>query len=140
MKSTKYLSIVLIIMLLIGVGLIVKYETLIKATNSTNNLSQINSGTVLDVNTMADNVNQYLDKSINLRGVVSFVYPESQTLVIIDNKEFANCGVVTCAINQIPVSYSGTLPNVKDFVQVSGTVFRDGSGKLIIKASQLKPQ
>lgn len=127
-------------MLLIGVGLIVKYETLIKATNSTNNLSQINSGTVLDVNTMADNVNQYLDKSINLRGVVSFVYPESQTLVIIDNKEFANCGVVTCAINQIPVSYSGTLPNVKDFVQVSGTVFRDGSGKLIIKASQLKPQ
>ncbi len=140
MKTTKYLTIALIIMLLIGIGLIVKYRTLIKAANSTSKNSQIDSNTVLDVDMLANNVNQYFDKSINLKGVVSFVYPESQSLVVIDNKEFANCGVVTCAINQIPVNYTGTLPNVKDYVQVSGMVSRDSSGKLIIKATQVKPQ
>lgn len=127
-------------MLMIGVSLIVRYKTLIKAANSTSQNRQINSNAILDVDILANNVNQYFDKSISLRGVVSFVYPESQSLVIIDNKEFANCGVVTCAINQISVTYSGTLPNVKDYVQVLGTVSRDSSGKLIVKATQVKPQ
>lgn len=140
MKITKNLTIALIIMLLIAVGLTVKYQLLTKTTNNPRENSQINSITIISVETLANNVNQYLDSTVNLKGVVSFVYPESQTLVIIDNKEFASCGVVTCAINQIPVSYTGTLPKVKDYVQVSGIVSSDSSGKLIIKATQVIPQ
>ena len=103
-------------------------------------MQQENNAAVVEVEGFAKNPYSYLNKEIQLKGVVSFVYPETQMLVLIDNKEYASCGVVTCAINQIPVSYAGAMPKVKDFVIATGKVSQSSDGKLLLQATELKPQ
>lgn len=103
-------------------------------------INQENNNIVVNIESFAKNPYSYLNKEIQLKGVVSFVYPESQMIVLIDNKEYASCGVVTCAINQIPVSYSGPMPNVKDFIIATGKVSQTNDGKLLLKVTEVKPQ
>jgi hypothetical protein len=79
---------------------------------------------------------------IAIEGVVSFVHPSNSTFVIIDVKEYELCGVVTCAINEIPITvppslYSGALPEVKDVVLTYGEIINSASG-YAIEVSQVK--
>lgn len=144
MLSKKQIIIFIIVGIVIvgsGVGIwtLFKNSDLI-SSKATNTVVQNNSATTIEVAELAKNANNYLDKNLNLKGVVSFVYPESHALVLIDNKEYANCGVVTCAIIQIPVSFDGQMPAVKDFVIVQGMLSQTSNGKLLFKAAEIKPQ
>jgi hypothetical protein len=87
---------------------------------------------VLGVDDVAADPMAY-DGPIVVEGVVSFVDAVSSTFVIIDVSEYELCGVVDCAINEIPVpvpahQYDGTLPVVRDFVLVHGEMVDSGTG------------
>ncbi len=136
-------TVILIGLVIITIGSAFGMKSLVEKLNQTSSAaitSQKNYNNVVDVEGFAKNPYSYLGKEIQLKGVVSFVYPESQMIVLIDNKEYASCGVVTCAINQIPVAYSGSMPNVKDFVIATGKVSQSNDGKLLIKATEVKSQ
>ncbi|UCG84397.1 MAG: hypothetical protein JSW38_06170 [Dehalococcoidia bacterium] len=79
---------------------------------------------------------------IAIEGVVSFVYPSNSTFVIIDVKEYELCGVVTCAINEIPItvppdSFTGTLPEVKDVVLTYGEII-SSDNEFYVEVSQVR--
>lgn len=142
MSSTKK-TILAISLTLFIIGSIIGAKTLLEKLNtssSTITTNQENNSIVVSVEGFAKNPYSYSDKEIRLEGVVSFVYPESQMIVLIGNKEYASCGVVTCAINQIPVSYAGLMPKVKDFIVATGKVSQTNDGKLLFKATEIKPQ
>lgn len=94
----------------------------------------------VDVDKFAGSARSYLGLPVKLKGVVSFVYPENHMIVVIDNQEYANCGVVTCAITQVPVLYSGPLPKVKDYIIASGSLRQGTDGKMVFEASELNTQ
>lgn len=136
-------TILFIALILIIVGSAIGIKTLTEKLNKNSSaiaINQENNNNIVEVGDFAKNPYSYLNKEIQLKGVVSFVYPENQMIILIDNKEYANCGVVTCAINQIPVSYAGQMPNVKDFIIATGKVSQTNDGKLLLKATEIKPQ
>ena len=140
-KNKQIILFIALILFIIGGAIGIKALTEKFNKNSSSvAINQENNNTIVSVEDFAKNPYLYLNKKIQLKGVVSFVYPESQMIVLIDNKEYASCGVVTCAINQIPVSYSGSMPNVKDFIIASGMLSQTSDGKLLFKANKIKAQ
>ena len=95
-----------------------------------------NQENILDVDNVVVDPSAYSGKIV-LKGAVSFVYPEEKSFSVIDVKEFASCGVVTCAINHLTVSYSKQLPKVKDIVEITGELIKD-DGKYILNAKDVK--
>jgi hypothetical protein len=85
---------------------------------------------VLNVDDIALDPSVYTGK-ISVAGAVSFVYPSQDNFVIIDIKEYDKCGVVTCAINHLTVSYQKQLPNVKDRVIINGELVKTNSGYIL---------
>ncbi len=93
------------------------------------------NGTVIDVDQLSVDPSSY-NGEIDVAGAVSFVYPEQGTFVIIDRKEYAQCGVVTCAINKLPVQYSGKLPKIKDIANIKGELVQTNQG-FVLKAKEV---
>lgn len=91
---------------------------------------------LLDVDDLAADPSAYIGK-ITVRGAVSFVYPSWNSFVIIDTKEYDKCGVVTCAINHLVVSYSKQLPKMKDRVEILGELIKS-NGSYVLKADDVK--
>ena len=74
---------------------------------------------------------------IRVEGVVSNVLPTKQMLSLIDTREFKECGITTCAQFTLPVHWAGSMPAVKDTVQIDGTV-KELEGKLVFEAKGLE--
>jgi hypothetical protein len=72
-----------------------------------------------------------------LEGAVSAVVADEQTLALIDVREFAECGITTCATLLLPVRWTGPMPSVRDIVRLRGEA-KDSSGKLVFIASSLE--
>jgi len=72
-----------------------------------------------------------------LRGVVAGVRKTDGIFAVIDSREFKTCGVLTCAINTIPVKFDGELPSSKTIVEITGRVVQAEKG-LIISARRVE--
>lgn len=74
---------------------------------------------------------------IKIEGAVSEVYPKDKFIVLIDRKEFKQCGKTTCALLKLPVKWGGPMPSVSDIVAVTGEVKKD-KGTRFFDASSLE--
>lgn len=74
---------------------------------------------------------------IKIEGAVSEVYPKDNFIVLIDRKEFKQCGKTTCALLKLPVKWSGPIPSVSDIVAVTGEV-KENKGARFFDASALE--
>lgn len=74
---------------------------------------------------------------IQLEGAVTAAIPEKKLLVLIDRKEWEQCGKDTCALYKLPVQWTGTMPKIHDEILVQGEI-KESSGKLIFSASKLE--
>ena len=84
------------------------------------------------VDDLMRNVDRYRSGPVRVEGVVSLASSTNQTITLVDNREFERCGL-GCAELILPVRWSGSMPAVKDAVQVEGEIQEDG-GKLIFVA------
>ncbi len=74
---------------------------------------------------------------VRVQGVVSDVQPDNHLVVLIDRKEWEECGEVGCASLSLPVRWAGTMPRVEEGVAVSGRV-EEQAGKLVFVAEALE--
>ncbi len=74
---------------------------------------------------------------VRVQGVVSDVQPDNHLVVLIDRKEWEECGEVGCASLSLPVRWAGTMPHVEEGVSVSGQV-EEQAGKLVFVAEALE--
>ncbi|VAX34767.1 hypothetical protein MNBD_NITROSPIRAE03-646 [hydrothermal vent metagenome] len=72
-----------------------------------------------------------------LHGAVAGVSKTDGVFAVVDSREFESCGVLTCALNTIPVRFDGELPEAKTIVEITGRVMRGENG-LIINAESVK--
>jgi hypothetical protein len=68
--------------------------------------------------------------TFKIKGVVSSVSASKSTFVMIDLREYAECGIVTCASKYVRVRYKGKLPRVIDKLIVTGEMVQHGRGYL----------
>lgn len=65
----------------------------------------------------------FANQGILIQGVVNQVNSEKQLFSIISQKEFKECGIGACNINeQLPIRYVGELPEVGKLLQITGKV------------------
>lgn len=84
------------------------------------------ASTVIGVDALVANPKAHAGK-VEITGVVARVFPKTSSFVLIDAKEYAACGSLTCAEVTLPIqtptgSFTGDLPQVKDTVVVIGEV------------------
>jgi len=72
-----------------------------------------------------------------LRGAVAGVRKTEGIFAVVDSREFESCGVLTCALNTLPVKFDGVLPAPGTIVEITGRVIRGKDG-LIINAVRVK--
>ena len=92
---------------------------------------------VLGVDEFMRQVDEHPD-DVTVEGVVATVSSPEQAMVLVDAGEYGGCGVVTCALLQLPVLWEGTLPQVEDHVRVSGRVEERPEG-LVFVAQGVEP-
>jgi len=102
----------------------------------TNPVPDPQTGAGINVDELMKNPESYTG-SIRVEGVVSTISPGQQSLGLIDSREFAECGVTTCALFILPVQWSGSMPSVRDTVQVVGQV-QKSNGKFVFVAKTLE--
>jgi len=90
----------------------------------------------LEVNSVAADPGAYKG-DIKVRGVVADASAADSTFVLIDFREYKACGVVTCASKFVPVRYSGTLPEVKEELVVTGEMASSPKG-YVLKGKEIQ--
>ena len=95
------------------------------------------TGAPLGVDDLMRNVDQHRGP-VSVAGVVSGASTTEQMLVLIDAKEFADCGTTTCATLALPVRWTGAMPQLSQSVQVEGQV-QEVAGKLLFVAADVRP-
>lgn len=77
-------------------------------------------------------------QTVTVVGVVSAWDAKRNMLALIDRKEAAECGTVTCATLTLPVRWEGEPPRIGQQVRVTGSVRQSPEGKVFI-ARDLSP-
>lgn len=91
---------------------------------------------VVNVDDLANKPEDFKGEFV-LRGAVAGVSKTDGVFAVVDSREFESCGVLTCALNTIPVRFNGELPEPKTIVEITGRVIRGENG-LIINAESVK--
>ncbi|GBE35921.1 hypothetical protein BMS3Bbin07_00057 [bacterium BMS3Bbin07] len=94
------------------------------------------SSEVVNVDDLANKPEDFKGEFV-LRGAVAGVSKTDGVFAVVDSREFESCGVLTCALNTIPVRFNGELPEPKTIVEITGRVIRGENG-LIINAESVK--
>ncbi len=79
------------------------------------------------VDELADSPERF-DHEVTLRAVVSAVNKSQGVFSVIDSREFESCGVLTCAKHNLPVKFTGPLPEPKTVVEITGQVVESDRG------------
>ncbi len=79
------------------------------------------------VDDLADSPEKFKGEIV-LRAVVSAVKKPQGVFAVIDSREFESCGVLTCAKNNLPVKFSGKLPQPRTVVEITGEVVESDKG------------
>jgi len=92
----------------------------------------------LDVDKLAKDPKKFADREIAVTGVVGAVVPKQQLFTIIGQSEYAECKVVTCARYEIPIEFTGTLPDPEQVVLVTGKLVQARPGRFLFKAKRVE--
>ena len=66
------------------------------------------------------------------------VVPKQKKFTIIDQSEYAECKVVTCARYEIPINFTGKLPGPEQVVMVTGKLVQPQPGRFLLKAKRVE--
>jgi hypothetical protein len=94
--------------------------------------------TTLSVDELAKNPKAFTDREITVTGVVGAVVPKQKIFTIIDQSEYAECKVVTCARYEIPIDFSGKLPDPEQVVIITGKLVQPEPGRFLFKAKHME--
>jgi len=100
-----------------------------------------NDSTVTDtlsVDKLAKDPKGFADREITVTGVVGAVVPKQKLFTIIDQSEYAECKVVTCARYEIPIDFTGKLPDPEQVVMVTGKLVQPQPGRFLFKAKRVE--
>lgn len=102
------------------------------------NISFATAAGVLGVDALMQAPQKYKGK-IKVEGAVTKVLPEKKMIVLIDRKEWEECGEESesCAKYRLPVQFSGSFPNVKDEVVFDGEI-KKSDGRYLFVATNIK--
>ncbi len=89
---------------------------------------------VVNVDDLAGNPKGFQGEFL-LRGAVAGVRKTDGVFAVVDSREFESCGVLTCALNTIPVKFDGELPAPRTIVKITGRVVQGEKGLIINAAS-----
>ncbi len=91
------------------------------------------------VERLAKNPGAFRGRTFVLRGVVSAVAPKRQMFTVIDQKEYDSCRELGCSAYQIPVTFTGALPETARSVLVTGHLEQPQPGRYLMRASRVAP-
>lgn len=94
------------------------------------------SPAVVQVDDLADSPEKYPGE-VTLRAVIARVNRSQGVMAVIDAREFESCGQVNCARHYLPVKCSGTLPEPKTVIEITGKVAKAEKG-LVFEASRVE--
>ncbi len=89
------------------------------------------------VERLARNPAAYRGRTFTLRGVVSAVAPKRQMFTVIDQKEYDSCRELSCSAYQIPITFTGALPETARSVLITGRLEQPQAGRYLMRASQV---
>ena len=92
----------------------------------------------LNVDKLAKDPKGFADREITVTGVVGAVVPKQKLFTIIDQSEYAECKVVTCARYEIPIDFTGKLPDPEQVVMVTGKLVQPQPGRFLFKAKRVE--
>ncbi|PKL59991.1 MAG: hypothetical protein CVV33_04975 [Methanomicrobiales archaeon HGW-Methanomicrobiales-4] len=134
--GSKYHIIILSCLLLTLPGLVTGSDGNRSALNQSypDNISEILFAP--DVQSILSNPENYLGKTVELKGVVSKIYTGQHRFTVADRVGCSICKSKD-AMNSITVSYSGEIPKYMAIVQISGPLLHDMHQGYIIKATSM---
>jgi len=94
--------------------------------------------TTLSVDELAKNPKAFTDREITITGVVGAVVQNQKIFTIIDQSEYAECKVVTCARYEIPIEFDDELPRPEQVVVVAGRLVQPQPGRFLFKARRVE--
>lgn len=78
---------------------------------------------IVEIEQVIESPVPFLDKQIQIQGVVSQANSDKQLFSVISQREFQECGIAECNANeQLPVRFSGDVPEVGKPVAIIGVV------------------
>ena len=84
---------------------------------------------VVNVEQVLNEPIDFLNKNILIEGVVNQVNKDKNIFSVISEKEFSECGIGECNVNkQLPVRYSGELPELGKKIEITGIVKKNDKG------------
>ncbi len=89
------------------------------------------------VERLAKNPAAFRGRTFILRGVVSAVAQKRQMFTVIDQKEYDSCRELGCAAYQIPITFTGALPETARSVLITGRLEQPQPGRYLMRASQV---
>ncbi len=89
------------------------------------------------VERLARNPAAFRGRTFVLRGVVSAVAPQRQMFTVIDQKEYDSCRELGCSAYQIPITFTGALPETARSVLITGRLEQPQPGRYLMRASQV---
>ena len=92
----------------------------------------------LNVDKLAKDPKGFADREITVTGVVGAVVPKQKLFTIIDQSEYAECKVVTCARYEIPIEFTGKLPDPEQVVMVTGKLVQPQPGRFLFEAKRVE--
>ncbi len=91
------------------------------------------------VERLARNPAAFGGRTFVLHGVVSAVAPKRRMFTVIDQKEYDSCRELGCSAYQIPVTFTGALPETARSVLVTGRLEQPQPGRYLMRASRVAP-
>ncbi len=80
----------------------------------------------------------YAGRGITIRGVVSDVAPADKRFTVIDEAEYRSCRELGCAAYEVPVAFTGTLPETAQTVRIAGRLEQPEPGRFVVRAERVE--
>lgn len=94
--------------------------------------------TTLSVDELAKNPKAFAGREVVVSGVVGTVVPKQKIFTIIDQSEYAECKVVTCARYEIPIEFDGKCPKPEQVIVATGRLIQPQPGRFLFKARRVE--
>ncbi len=92
----------------------------------------------LGVEQLAKSPATFAGRLLALRGVVSFASAADHRFVVIDEAEYRSCRELTCSAYEVPVAFTGALPDTAQSVRIVGRLAQPESGRFLVQADSVE--
>lgn len=73
-----------------------------------------------------------------LRGVVSEASADEHRFIVIDEAEYQSCGELSCSAYEVPVAFTGALPETAQTVRIVGRLAQPEPGRYLLQADSVE--